>query len=51
MPQLARRVADIGAAQGDLAGAFSRRINIHNPLVYEVFSKERTVRVLHVDAL
>jgi toxin YoeB len=33
---------------GDLAGAYSRRINIHNRLVYEVFSKERTVRVLRM---
>ncbi len=33
---------------GDLAGAYSRRINIHNRLVYEVFSKERTVRILRM---
>ena len=33
---------------GDLAGAYSRRINIHNRLVYEVFAKERTVRVLRM---
>lgn len=33
---------------GDLAGAYSRRINIHNRLVYEVFSKERIVRVLRM---
>ncbi len=33
---------------GDLAGAYSRRINIHNRLVYEVFRKERTVRVLRM---
>jgi Txe/YoeB family toxin of toxin-antitoxin system len=33
---------------GDLAGAYSRRINIHNRLVYEVFSKERVVRVLRM---
>jgi len=33
---------------GDLAGAYSRRINIHNRLVYEVFVKERTVRVLRM---
>ena len=32
----------------DLAGAYSRRINIHNRLVYEVFAKERTVRVLRM---
>lgn len=33
---------------GDLAGAYSRRINIHNRLVYEVFSKERVVRILRM---
>ncbi len=33
---------------GDLAGAYSRRINIHNRLVYEVFVKEKTVRVLRI---
>ncbi len=33
---------------GDLSGAYSRRINIHNRLVYEIFRKERTVRVLRM---
>ena len=33
---------------GDLAGAFSRRINIHNRLVYEVFPKQKKVRVLRM---
>ena len=33
---------------GDLAGAYSRRINIHNRLVYQVFSIEHTVRVLRM---
>ena len=33
---------------GDLAGAYSRRINIHNRLVYEVFRKQKTVRVLRM---
>jgi toxin YoeB len=33
---------------GDLAGAYSRRINIHNRLVYEAFAKERVVRVLRM---
>jgi Txe/YoeB family toxin of toxin-antitoxin system len=33
---------------GDQAGACSRRINIHNRLVYEVFSEERVVRVLRM---
>jgi toxin YoeB len=34
--------------QGDLAGAYSRRINIHHRLVYEVLKKEKTVRVLRM---
>ena len=33
---------------GDLAGAYSRRINIQHRLVYEVFIKERVVRVLRM---
>ena len=33
---------------GDLAGAYSRRINIQLRLVYEVFTKERVVRVLRM---
>jgi toxin YoeB len=33
---------------GDLAGAYSRRINIHNRLVYEVFAKQRIVRILRM---
>ncbi len=33
---------------GDLARAYSRRINIHHRLVYEVFTKERVVRVLRM---
>ena len=33
---------------GDLAGADSRRINIQHRLVYEVFTNERTVRVLRM---
>ena len=33
---------------GDLAGSYSRRINIQRRLVYEVFKKERTVRVLRM---
>jgi len=33
---------------GDLAGAYSRRINIRHRLIYEVFSKERVVRVLRM---
>ena len=33
---------------GDLAGAHSRRINIQHRIVYEVFPKEKTVRVLRM---
>ena len=33
---------------GDLAGAYSRRINIQHRIVYEVFTKEGTVRVLRI---
>lgn len=33
---------------GDLDGAYSRRINIQHRLVYEVFKKGRTVRVLRM---
>ncbi len=33
---------------GDLAGAYSRRINIQHRIVYEVFIEEKTVRVLRM---
>lgn len=33
---------------GDLGGAYSRRINIQHRLVYEVFKKNRVVRVLRM---
>ena len=33
---------------GDLAGAYSRRINIQHRLVYEVFNAAKTVRVLRL---
>jgi Txe/YoeB family toxin of toxin-antitoxin system len=33
---------------GDLAGAYSRRINIQHRLVYEIFKKEKTVRILRM---
>lgn len=33
---------------GDLAGAYSRRINILYRMVYEVFTEEKTVRVLRM---
>ena len=33
---------------GDLAGTYSRRINIQHRLVYEVFEQEHVVRVLRM---
>ena len=33
---------------GDIAGAYSRRLNIQHRIVYEVFTKEKTVRVLRM---
>jgi len=37
-----------GKLVGDLAGAYSCRINIQHRMVYEVFAKEKTVRVLRM---
>lgn len=33
---------------GDLKGAYSRRINIQHRLVYEIFRREKTVRILRM---
>lgn len=33
---------------GDLAGCYSRRINIQHRLVYEVFTEDRVVHVLRM---
>jgi Txe/YoeB family toxin of toxin-antitoxin system len=33
---------------GDLAGACSRRINIHHRLVYQILDDERTVKVIRM---
>ena len=33
---------------GDLSGAYSRRINIHHRLVYEVIKEIRTVKVIRM---
>ena len=33
---------------GDLAGAYSRRINVQHRLVYQVLPKQRTVKVLRM---
>lgn len=31
---------------GDLAGAYSRRINVQHRLVYSVYKEERTVKII-----
>ena len=33
---------------GDLTGAFSRRINIQHRLVYQVFEKDRIVKIIRM---
>jgi Txe/YoeB family toxin of toxin-antitoxin system len=33
---------------GDLAGAYSRRINIKHRLVYEILEKEKVVKVIRM---
>ena len=33
---------------GDLAGAYSRRINIQHRLIYQVLTREKTVKVLRM---
>lgn len=33
---------------GDLTGAYSRRINIQQRLVYQVYTEEKTVKVLRM---
>lgn len=33
---------------GDLSGAYSRRINIQHRLVYQVFPKERVVKIIRL---
>ena len=33
---------------GDLTGAYSRRINIHQRLVYQVLAEEKAVKVLRM---
>ncbi|MBM3312453.1 MAG: Txe/YoeB family addiction module toxin [Candidatus Aminicenantes bacterium] len=34
--------------RGDLAGACSRRINIHHRLVYQVLDEERVVKIIRL---
>ena len=33
---------------GDLSGAYSRRINIHHRLVYQILQRERVVKVIRM---
>lgn len=33
---------------GDLSGAYSRRINIHHRLVYQVLDKEKVVKIIRM---
>ncbi len=33
---------------GDLSGAYSRRINIQHRLVYQVYEKEHTIKVIRL---
>ena len=33
---------------GDLTGAFSRRINMQHRLVYQVFEKQKTVKIIRL---
>lgn len=32
--------------QGELKGAYSRRINIQHHLVYEIYEKEKTIKII-----
>jgi len=33
---------------GDLKGAYSKRINIHHRLVYQILSKEKTIKIIRM---
>ena len=33
---------------GDLAGAFSRRVNIHHRIVYQVLESEKAVKIIRM---
>ncbi|MFH1168808.1 MAG: Txe/YoeB family addiction module toxin [Pseudomonadota bacterium] len=33
---------------GDLAGAFSRRVNIHHRLIYQVMNDEKVVKIIRM---
>ena len=43
-----RRPPPLEKLVGDLAGAYSRRINIQRRLVYQVLDEERVVKVLRL---
>lgn len=43
-----RRPPPLETLIGDLAGAYSRRINIQHRLVYQVLEEERVVKVLRL---
>lgn len=33
---------------GDLTGAYSRRINIQHQLIYQVYQKEKTIKIIRM---
>lgn len=33
---------------GDLSGAYSRRINIHHRLVYQIYKKQKIVKIIRM---
>ena len=33
---------------GDLSGTYSRRINIHHRLIYQIYEKEKTVKIIRM---
>jgi len=33
---------------GDLAGAYSRRINIHHRLIYQILTEEKVVKIIRM---
>jgi Txe/YoeB family toxin of toxin-antitoxin system len=43
-----RKPPEYEALVGDLAGAYSRRINIQHRLVYQVYEEEKIVKILRM---
>jgi Txe/YoeB family toxin of toxin-antitoxin system len=43
-----RNPPEFEALVGDLAGAYSRRINIQHRLVYQVYEEEKVVKILRM---